>query len=323
MKKIIFNIILLVVILFLALIILLSTIGIESNKFNKLISKKVFLTKNVDLNLETIKFKIDPKKLSLFLETQNPEITYKEVTLPVQNIIVYLDFLPLINSELKMKKISLILNELDITEINKMSAVIKPSNFKSLLINKVKEGRVFSEIEIFLKDKNLIENFIVKGSVKDLKVKFLDDLNFTNANLSFFADKKDILIKNIFGELEEIIISDGDIKLNLDNGIKLSSNFNSKIKYNEDFFLKYSKFLDKFEMFKNIKNIEASLSNNVSIDLDDTYKVTDYNYSISGKIEKSTFKLLNLIKSNFITEEIKEIYLSDLQIISLPLTKVI
>ena len=317
MKKVIFNIILLAVILFLALIILLSTIGIESNKFNKLISKKVFLTKNVDLNLETIKFKIDPKKLSLFLETQNPEITYKEVTLPVQNIIVYLDFLPLINSELKMKKISLILNELDITEINKMSAVIKPSNFKSLLINKVKEGRVFSEIEIFLKEKNLIENFIVKGSVKDLKVKFLDDLNFTNANLSFFADKKDILIKNIFGELEEIIISDGDIKLNLDNGIKLSSNFNSKIKYNEDFFLKYSKFLNKFELFKNIKNIEASLSNNVSIDLDDTYKVTDYNYSISGKIEKSTFKLLNLIKSNFITEEIKEIYLSDLQIKSI------
>ena len=317
MKKVIFNIILLAVILFLALIILLSTIGIESNKFNKLISKKVFLTKNVDLNLETIKFKIDPKKLSLFLETQNPEITYKEVTLPVQNIIVYLDFLPLINSELKMKKISLILNELDITEINKMSAVIKPSNFKSLLINKVKEGRVFSEIEIFLKEKNLIENFIVKGSVKDLKVKFLDDLNFTNANLNFFADKKDILIKNIFGELEEIIISDGDIKLNLDNGIKLSSNFNSKIKYNEDFFLKYSKFLNKFELFKNIKNIEASLSNNVSIDLDDTYKVTDYNYSISGKIEKSTFKLLNLIKSNFITEEIKEIYLSDLQIKSI------
>ena len=314
MKKIIFNIILLVVILFLALIILLSTIGIETNKFNKLISKKVFLTKNVDLNLETIKFKIDPKKLSLFIETQNPEITYKEITLPVQNIMVFFNFLPLINSELKIKKISLIFNELNITEINKMSAAIKPSNFKSLLVNKVKEGKVFSEIDIFLTEKGLIEDFIVKGSVKDLKVKFSDDLNFINANLSFIADKKDILIKNIFGELEKIIISDGDLKLNLDNGIKLNSNFNSKIKYNEDLFLKYSKFLDKFELSKNIKIFEASLSNNISIDLDDTYKVEDYNYSISGKIEKSTFKLLNSIKSNFITEDIKEIYLSDLQI---------
>ena len=314
MKKIIFNIILLVVILFLALIILLSTIGIETNKFNKLISKKVFLTTNVDLNLETIKFKIDPKKLSLFIETQNPEITYKQITLPVQNIMVFLDFLPLINSELKLKKISLIFNELNITEINKMSAVIKPSNFKSLLVNKVKEGKVFSEIDIFLTEKGLIEDFIVKGSVKDLKVKFSDDLNFINANLSFIADKKDILIKNIFGELEKIIISDGDLKLNLDNGIKLNSNFNSKIKYNEGLFLKYSKFLNKFELSKNIKIFEASLSNNISIDLDDTYKVEDYNYSISGKIEKSTFKLLNSIKSNFITEDIKEIYLSDLQI---------
>jgi hypothetical protein len=314
MKKIIYNIIFLVVILFLALIILLSTIGIETNKFNKLISEKVFLTKSIDLNIKTIKFKIDPKKLNLFLETQNPEITYKEITLPVQNIIVFLDFLPLINSDLKIKKISLILNELNITEINKMSAVIKPSNFKSLLINKVKEGKVFSEIEIFLTEKGLIEDFIVKGSVKDLKVKFLDDLNFANANLSFFADKKDILIKNIYGELEKIIISDGDIKLNLDNGVKINSNFNSKIKYNEDLFLKYSKFLDKFEFSKNIKIFEANLRNNITIDLDETYKVTDYNYSISGKIEKSTFKLLNLIKSNFITEEIKEIYLSDLQI---------
>ena len=265
MKKIIFNIILLVVILFLALIILLSTIGIETNKFNKLISEKVFLTKSIDLNIKTIKFKIDPKKLNLFLETQNPEITYKEITLPVQNIMVFLDFLPLINSELKLKKISLIFNELNITEINKMSAVIKPSNFKSLLVNKVKEGKVFSEIDIFLTEKGLIEDFIVKGSVKDLKVKFSDDLNFINANLSFIADKKDILIKNIFGELEKIIISDGDLKLNLDNGIKLNSNFNSKIKYNEGLFLKYSKFLNKFELSK---NIDCSST--------EDYKISDY-----------------------------------------------
>jgi len=104
MKKIIFNIILLVVILFLALIILLSTIGIETNKFNKLISKKVFLTTNVDLNLETIKFKIDPKKLSLFIETQNPEITYKEITLPVQNIMVFFGFFTFNKFRAKIKK---------------------------------------------------------------------------------------------------------------------------------------------------------------------------------------------------------------------------
>ena len=52
----------------------------------------------------------------------------------------------------------------------------------------------------------------------------------------------------------------------------------------------------------------------ITIELDKTYKVQDYNYSISGKIEKSKFELSESIKNNFITEEIKEIYLSDLQI---------
>ena len=66
MKKIIINFFLLVLILFITLIIALSTVGIETNKFNKLIIKKTSQTKNINLKLETIKFKINPKELSLF-----------------------------------------------------------------------------------------------------------------------------------------------------------------------------------------------------------------------------------------------------------------
>ena len=66
-------------------------------------------------------------------------------------------------------------------------------------------------------------------------MKLFKDLNFINTNLKFFADKKDILIKNIFGNIENIKISDGDLKLNFDKGIKLNSNFNFKIKLNKKF----------------------------------------------------------------------------------------
>ena len=71
-----------------------------------------------------------------------------------------------------------------------------------------------------------------------MKVNLLDDVNFENINLGFFADKKDILIKNIVGNLEDIKISDGDIKLNLDDGVKLSSNFNSILNFDEKLFQK-------------------------------------------------------------------------------------
>ena len=98
MKKITSYLIVLVLILFTSLILILSTIGIETNKFNKLIINKVYKNKSIDLALNTIKFKIDPKKLNLFLETQNPEIIYKEIFLPVRNIKVYINLLSLIKA---------------------------------------------------------------------------------------------------------------------------------------------------------------------------------------------------------------------------------
>ena len=314
MKKFIINLFFLFLLLLIALIIILSTLGIETNRFNKFISQKASETKNILLELDTIKFKIDPKELSLFLETQNPKITYREVLVPVNNIKVYIDFLSLLDSNPKIKKTSLVLKELDITQLNKLSTIIKPSNFKSILNNKIKKGKLISEIEIFLTDQGNLENFIAKGRVNDLEVSLLSNLNFKNVNLKFFADKNDILIKNIFGSLEDIKISDGDIKLNLENGTKINSNFNSELNLDEKLLIKYSQFLKKYKFIKNIKNLSANFNNNLSISLDNTYKIKDYNYDISGKLNKGKLELFSPIKNSFITKEIKEIYFSDLQI---------
>ena len=314
MKKLIYRLFVILIILLSSLIAILSTIGIETNKFNKLISSKISQTKNINLKLKTIKFKIDPKKLDLFLETRNPEIIYRSVSVPVKNINVYINFLSLLKSDPKIEKISFNLKELDIKQLKKLSIMIKPSNFKSLINNRVKEGQLISEIEIFLTDKGTLKNFIAKGNVKHLNVKLFDNLNFKKTNFSFFADKNDILIQKIFGDIEDIKISDGDIKLNIENGIKLNSNFRSKINFNKENYHKFAKVLDNYKLAKKIESLKADFNNNLSIDLDNTYKVKDYKYSISGKIEKGKYKFLNPLKNNLITEEIKEIYLKDVNI---------
>ena len=313
MKKIVTNLILFVVTSLIILILILSTIGIETNKFNKLITEKTSKEKNINLKLETIKFKINPKEISLFLETQNPEILYKKLPVPVKSIKVYVDFLSLFKTDLKIKKISLITEELDIIQIKKLSSIIKPSTFKSLLKNKVKGGKLISEIEIFLNDDGSIKDFIAKGTVKKLKIELLSNINLKKMNLSFFADKNDILVKNIFGFLEEIKISDGDIRLNLENGINVNSNFNSEINFNEQVTKKYTKFLKQYNFTKGLKKLKADLNNNFSIKFDDTYKVKDYNYSITGKLKKSKFEFSSPIKNVFATEEITNIYFSDLE----------
>ncbi len=317
MKKIIINFTLVIIIIFIFLIIILSTIGVETNKFNRLVSDKISQAKNINLNLESIKFKINPKDLSLFLETLNPEISYNDVSVPVKNINVYIDFLSLIKSDLKIKKIKITLEELDVTQLNKLSIILKPSNFKRLVNNKIKGGKLISEIEIFLTDRGTLRDFIAKGTIKELKIELSSDLSFTKANLDFFADRDDILIKNVSGKLQEIKISNGDIKLNLENGIKLNSNFNSKLNFDEKLLIRQFKILKKYGFANNIKSLQADLSNNLYIDFDKNYKIKDYNYNITGEVEKSKFKLSNSFTNSFISEKIKEINLENLKFSSI------
>ena len=159
----------------------------------------------------------------------------------------------------------------------------------------------------------LFKDFIAKGTIKDLQAEFLGSLNLTNTNLSFFADKNDVLLKNIFGNFEDIKINDGDIKLNLENGIKLNSNFNSKISLNKVLLNKYKKFFKKNNFLSQLINLEADLSNNFYVALDKTYKVIEYNYNLSGNLKKGEFLLFKEIENEFMKEAVKKVYLSDIK----------
>ena len=73
--------------------------------FNNLISQKINSSnKNIKLNINTIKFKLDIKEISLFLETNNPQINYRKTSIPAKNIKVYIDFVSLLRNETKIKK---------------------------------------------------------------------------------------------------------------------------------------------------------------------------------------------------------------------------
>ena len=46
------------------------------------------------------------------------------------------------------------------------------------------------------------------------------------------------------------------------------------------------KLLEKFNLGGNIKELNGNFNNNILINLDKTYKVTNYNYKLSGKLKK-------------------------------------
>ena len=313
-KKLISNFIIILLIFISTFFIVLSTIGLETDKFNQLISKKIDKTKNIKLELKKIKFKLDAKELRLFLETYQPKIQYKNLLIPTLNVKVYVDFLPLIKANIKINKINVNLDKIDIVELNKLSEFIKPSNFKNFLTNKIKEGNLISEIEFFFNDSGKINNYIIKGKVENLKANVVDELNLSKTKFNFFADQDDILVKNIFGYLENIEIKNGDIKLNLEKGVKFESNFQSLINLNDKTLTNYTKLIDKFKLSNQIKLLNGNFNNVVSLKLDNTYKLEDYDYKLSGKLQKGKFNLSKSLKYDFISKELREISFSDTQI---------
>ena len=202
MKKFIFRIFLIILFFLISLIIILSTIGIETQRFNRLISEKIVESdKRLSVQLEKIKFKFDVKNFNLFIETKNPILNYQNLVIPIKNIKAYLDFFSIIKSKPIIEKINFSSEEIDIVELKKLIVKTKPSNLNSLVINKIEKGKLTLNMELYF-DKNLkLDNFISRGEVKEMEAKLDKNINFKKTSFTFFADKSDILIKNISSQM--------------------------------------------------------------------------------------------------------------------------
>ena len=304
MKKLFTFSLSLILIIFFSLLVLLATIGVETNRFNTVISQKINQSNNkIKLDFKKIKFKLDINQIDLFLETKNPNIYYRDILLPAKSIKVYIDFMSIVKSVTRIEKINLVFDQIDIDQLKKISVTFKPSNLTSFLNNKINSGKLNTEIEVYLDDNNMLENFIARGDVSALDAQILEDVKLENTNFNFFADKTDILIKDLNSNYGQIFFKEGDLKLNLSEGITLESNFKTNLKYS-NVKKKNKKIFSNQKYFENLKNIEAKLKNNLVIILDKTYKIKRFEYKNSGKILKADFDFKVPIQNYFSQKKI-------------------
>jgi len=181
--------------------------------------------------------------------------------------------------------------------LKKISVVFKPSNLKSFVNNKIKSGKLNTELEIYLNKENLLDDFIAKGSVVDLSSENFKNFRLEKTNFTFFADKTDILIKNFFTEIGPLKIKDGDAKISLSPTIDVESNFKSNLSYDVSSD-NYKKTLEKINFIQYIFNFESNLNNFFKLKLDKTYKVKNYEYKNNGIIQNASLDVKKIIKND-------------------------
>ena len=312
MKKIFFATSLIILFTLTFLIIVLSTLGYETDKFNRIISEKINEKNyNILLKLEKIRFKFDIKNLSLFLQTSNPDLEYRNLDIPINNIKVYLNPLFLIKSEVKINKINIRSEELNINQLKNIIIKTKPSNLNSFINNKVKNGKLTTDVEFYFNDNQEIEDFIAKGEVKEMDAIITNDLYLKDTEFNFFADSSDVLIKNIKSKTDAFLIKDGNLQIQKDEEINIKSDFTTNIKINKENISKYLSFSKNFEFINKETIFNANLNHFLDVTFDKTFKVTNYIYTNKGKINELSIKFDKSIKNLFLENKVDNLYFKD------------
>ncbi len=289
----------------------LSTTGIKTKKFNNFISQKINENnKKIELDLEAIQFKLDIREASLFLKTDRPKIYYKSILIPSEKIKVYLDFLSILKSKLKINKVILVLDQISVNQLKILSKSFKPSNFQSFIKNKLIEGKVNSEIEFYLDKSNSLNNFIARGQASDLRVGISKGLELKETSFSFFADRTDIQLQNFFGKTELFTIQEGDLRADLSSEIEIETNFISDIKINTEI-KKIQKLFPHLSFTKNLSIVRARINNNLKLNFDKTYKLNNFNYKNNGKIINADYDLNGLNFNYFSNKKLNNLSIFD------------
>jgi len=312
MHRILYSIFLILVSFFIFIIVYLSSVGVETSKFNNVIINEIKKKDpNVEISLDNIKIKFDIKKIQIYLSTFEPQITYQGIKIPIKEINLYTKIISILKSKNEINQVIVSFQNFKLKDVQKLSTRIKPSNFKTYLLNNLNDGEI-DKILIDIKlDENLnISDYKVNGSVKKVNIKILNDLSIQDVSLNFITDKNLTLINSLNAKYKDITISNGSLTLKRDKQIDIEGKFKSQFNLNENeinkFFIKSKiKFLEK-----NKANIKGSLIHNFSLKIDENLKLIDYDYKSKGNISESQIILKDDFKNNFIKKSIKKFSIS-------------
>ena len=234
MKKFLYFTSFILISLFTTIIIYLSTTGLETSKFNNLIIKEIHKKEpKIELELRKITIKLDLKKIQLFFSTSNPMVTYQDINIPIRDIKIYVKINKILSSKIEATKVAFTIEKFKIDEIQKIAIRIKPSNFKTYLLNNLEGGeieKVFLDLSV---DKNFkLTDYKVNGTIKKVNTQITKDFELKKVSFNFKTDNNITLINSINASYEGISITNGSINLQRNKIIEINGKFNTQFKLN-------------------------------------------------------------------------------------------
>ena len=286
--------------IFVLLIIYLSTVGIETEKFNNQIQNLVKQKNDkFDANLKKIKLTLDPLNFKINAKTINAKITFNNKPIELEYIQTQISLNSLIKNQLVASQIEI--STKPILLKNFVSFIRSINNRPELFFLErfIKKGYLIADLKFNIDEFGTIKNdYKVNGLLKEGEISVLKKNKIEKINFIFNIEENNFNFKDISFDTNNINFLSNrlDIKKDKKDYLLEGSLRNKKSVLNDQILqlvkLKYPQF--------DLINTEFESKNDFTFNINDKFKVKNLSINSSILINSSQLKRNNLIDKNII-----------------------
>ena len=283
MKKIIFRLILLTVLVLIVAITYLSTVGIETKSLNSQIKEKINkLDPNLDLELKKVKLILNPINFTIDVKTIGPNLIYRSKKLEIETAKTKILLKSILQNKFALNNLEISTKSIQLKNLLSFIRVVKNSPELLILETIVKTGHIVADINIEFDENGKIKNnYLISGFLKDGNLSLLKKISADKINFLFEIKDNQTKLNEINLILNEKKLSSSSIEIdNSKKDIEINGDFSSKdLKFNKS---DLSLISDLFPYEIMFESINFTTKNDFSFILDKKYKIK--NLKITSKV---------------------------------------
>ncbi len=305
--KIILKIFISIILILLIITTYLSTIGIETDRFNNQIKDKI---KSIDektvIQLKKIKLVLDPFKLKINIKTIGSKLINQNGTVEIESLKTQISIKSLIENKFSIENLEISTKSLEVRNLISFLRSFRNSPELFLLEKTIKNGYLIGDIKLeFDSNGNIKNNYEINGFLRDTRLSILKKYNLQKLNLIFNYKKENLLLSDISFTLNDLKFLSENISLKKD---KDDFSVSGEIKHKE--LVLNEKNLDLFvkPFFSDIdfEKLRFSSKNRFSFKINKKFEFRNFTLESDTLIDElsiiNKFKLKNFfpnIKENF------------------------
>jgi hypothetical protein len=300
MKKKIIRYTLIVLGIFVLLITYLSTVGIETEKFNNQIQNLVKKKNDkFDVSLKKIKLTLDPLNFKVNAKTIDAKITFNNKPIELEYIQTQISLNSLIKNQLVASQIEI--STKPILLKNFVSFIRSINNRPELFVLEqfIKKGYLIADLKFNIDEFGALKNdYKVNGLLKEGEISFFKKNKIEKINFIFNIEENNFNFKDISFDTNNINFLSDRLDINKDKkNYLLEGSLRNKKSLLNDQILQIVKL--KYPQF-NLINTEFESKNDFTFNINDKFKVKNLSINSSIIINSSQLKRNNLIDNNVI-----------------------